>query len=326
MKQVAFYKKTDDELLQFAVIAAKYQGRWVLCKHKKRSTWEFPGGHREAGETIEAAAVRELYEETGAAEYRMVPVSVYSVTDQAQSGEKQAESFGMLFSAEISRFDQLPPTFEMEKIECFENPPDNWTYPEIQPLLFQHLRQAAGKTMICAEKTESLLYRRAGSHDRELLTRLRLEVLRAANGLEEDVDLSRTELESRRYYETCFLEDSHAAWLVFDGEEVVGTGAVSFYKVMPTYHNPSGKKAYIMNMYTRPDYRRRGIAYRVLELLTAEAEMRQIDAVTLEATAAGRPLYEAFGFTAMRDEMELLDGNKFRDTGKEKIIWGKWPY
>lgn len=326
MKQVAFYKKADDELLQFAVIAAKYQGRWVLCKHKERSTWEFPGGHREAGETIEAAAVRELYEETGAAEYRMVPVSVYSVTDQAQSGEKQAESFGMLFSAEISRFDQLPPAFEMEKIECFEKPPDNWTYPEIQPLLFQHLRQAAGKTMICAEKTESLLYRRAGSHDRELLTRLRLEVLRAANGLEEDVDLSRTELESRRYYETCFPEDSHAAWLVFDGEEVVGTGAVSFYQVMPTYHNPSGKKAYIMNMYTRPDYRRRGIAHRVLELLTAEAEMRQIDAVTLEATAAGRPLYEAFGFTAMRDEMELLDGNKFRDTGKEKIIWGKWPY
>ena len=326
MKQVAFYEKADDELLQFAVIAAKYQGRWVLCKHKKRSTWEFPGGHREAGETIEAAAVRELYEETGAAEYRMVPVSVYSVTDQAQSGEKQAKSLGMLFYAEISRFDQLPPAFEKEKIECFEKPPDNWTYPEIQPLLFQHLRQAAGKTMICAEKTESLLYRRAGSHDRELLTRLRLEVLRAANGLEEDVDLSRTELESRRYYETCFPEDSHAAWLVFDGEEVVGTGAVSFYKVMPTYHNPSGKKAYIMNMYTRPDYRRRGIARRVLELLTAEAEMRQIDAVTLEATAAGRPLYEAFGFTAMRDEMELLDGNKFRDTGKEKIIWGKWPY
>ena len=311
MKQVAFYKKADDELLQFAVIAAKYQGWWVLCKHKERSTWEFPGGHREAGETIEAAAVRELYEETGAAEYRMVPVSVYSVTDQAQSGEKQAKSLGMLFYAEISRFDQLPPAFEMEKIECFEKPPDNWTYPEIQPLLFQHLRQAAGKTMICAEKTESLLYRRAGSHDRELLTRLRLEVLRAANGLEEDVDLSRTELESRRYYETCFPEDSHAAWLVFDGEEVVGTGAVSFYQVMPTYHNPSGKKAYIMNMYTRPDYRRRGIAHRVLELLTAEAEMRQIDAVTLEATAAGRPLYEAFGFTAMRDEMELLGGSKF---------------
>lgn len=121
MKKVAFYEKADDELLQFAVIAAKYQGRWVLCKHKERSTWEFPGGHREAGETIEAAAVRELYEETGAAEYRMIPVSVYSVTDQAQSGEKQEESLGMLFYAEISRFDQLPPAFEMEKLSVSRN-------------------------------------------------------------------------------------------------------------------------------------------------------------------------------------------------------------
>lgn len=133
-------------------------------------------------------------------------------------------------------------------------------------------------------------------------------MLRAANSLDEDADMFRIELESHRYYGTCFLEDSHVACLVFEGEEVVGTGAVSFYQVMPTYHNPSGKKAYIMNMYTRPDYRRRGIAYRVLELLTAEAEMRYVDVITLEATASGRPLYEAFGSTAMRDEMELLRG------------------
>lgn len=59
MKRVVFYEKADDELLRFAVIAAKYQGQWVLCRHKARSTWEFPGGHRETGETIEAAAVRE---------------------------------------------------------------------------------------------------------------------------------------------------------------------------------------------------------------------------------------------------------------------------
>lgn len=42
---------------------------------------------------------------------------------------------------------------------------------------------------------------------------------------------------------------------------MVGTGGISFYQVMPTYHNISGKKAYIMNVYTQPDYRRKGIAY-----------------------------------------------------------------
>ena len=41
-------------------------------------------------------------------------------------------------------------------------------------------------------------------------------------------------------------------------------GGVSFFEVMPTYNNPSGTKAYIMNMYTKPEYRRKGIAYKTL--------------------------------------------------------------
>lgn len=40
-------------------------------------------------------------------------------------------------------------------------------------------------------------------------------------------------------------------------KEENGTGGISFYQVMPTYHNASGTKAYIMNMYTNPDYRRK---------------------------------------------------------------------
>ena len=46
--------------------------------------------------------------------------------------------------------------------------------------------------------------------------------------------------------------------MVFEDNKFVGAGGVSYYQVMPTYHNPSGKKAYIMNMYTKPLYRRNG--------------------------------------------------------------------
>ena len=73
------------------------------------------GGHRETGETIEAAAVRELYEETGAAEYRMAPVGVYSVTDEAEPEEKRSGIFWNAVLCEITRFDPLPSEFEMEK-------------------------------------------------------------------------------------------------------------------------------------------------------------------------------------------------------------------
>lgn len=75
---VNFYEKADSDLIRCAVIAAKYRGKWVFCRHKERKTWEFPGGHIEKGETAEAAAGRELYEETGALEYRLYPVAAYS--------------------------------------------------------------------------------------------------------------------------------------------------------------------------------------------------------------------------------------------------------
>ncbi len=75
--------------------------------------------------------------------------------------------------------------------------------------------------------------------------------------------------------------------------------------VMPTYHNPSGNKAYIMNMYTNPDYRRLGIATKTLELLVADAKEKGVSTISLEATDMGRPLYEKFGFVKMHDEMEL---------------------
>ena len=52
MVEVKFYDKVDDELLKFAVIIARSNGKWVFCKHKKRNTYEIPGGHRENGEAI----------------------------------------------------------------------------------------------------------------------------------------------------------------------------------------------------------------------------------------------------------------------------------
>ena len=59
--EVRFYEGVDDELLKFAVVIGRSEGKYVFCKHRDRNTWEFPGGHREPGETILEAARRELY-------------------------------------------------------------------------------------------------------------------------------------------------------------------------------------------------------------------------------------------------------------------------
>lgn len=148
-------------------------------------------------------------------------------------------------------------------------------------------------------------YKIATIEDLDVLTKTRVEVLRAANKLDDTVDMSQVEKESREYYQKALADGSHVAVLVYDGEAFVGAGGVSFYTVMPTYHNTSGKKAYIMNMYTKPEYRRKGIAYQTLDILVDACKKRNITHITLEATEIGRALYEKYGFVAMQDEMQL---------------------
>ena len=97
-------------------------------------------------------------------------------------------------------------------------------------------------------------YKRAGINDIDILTQLRLESLRTTNRLAADTDLSKVAEETRRYYETRFEQDQHAAWLVYDRDCAIAAGGISFYQVMPTYHNPTGERACIMNMYVHPDY------------------------------------------------------------------------
>ena len=63
---VQFYAADTAVELRYAVVAPRCGGQWVLSRHRERGTWELPGGHREPGEDIDAAARRELSEETAA--------------------------------------------------------------------------------------------------------------------------------------------------------------------------------------------------------------------------------------------------------------------
>ncbi len=140
MIEVKFYDEVSDELLKFAVIISKTGGKWVFCKHKERNTYEVPGGHREADETILETAKRELNEETGALDFNIFPVCVYSVTGKNNVNETGEETHGMLFFADIRAFEKELHS-EMEKVLITDTLVDNWTYPLIQPKLIKEAKR-----------------------------------------------------------------------------------------------------------------------------------------------------------------------------------------
>lgn len=119
---------------RFVVILVRHNNQWIYTRAKDRDVWETAGGHMEPGETTLDAAKRELWEETGAADYDIRPVFDYSVNN---GGGHYA--FGQVFLADVRRFDPVPAEFEMEEIRPFDTYPSEMRFPGILPVLYERM-------------------------------------------------------------------------------------------------------------------------------------------------------------------------------------------
>lgn len=120
---------------RFVVVLSHMNGKILLSRQKTRSTWETQGGHIEPGETPEAAARRELFEESGAAEFALKPLCDY------RAGTAGDNAAGVVFTAEIHRLGNMPES-EMAETRLFDALPENLSYPAITPHLFRYEAKA----------------------------------------------------------------------------------------------------------------------------------------------------------------------------------------
>lgn len=109
---------------KYVVILSRMDSRWLLSRHKQRTTWETQGGHIEAGETPAQAAERELREESGAVDYSIRPLFDY------WAGSRTGSDVGVVFLAEIRALGPMP-GYEMAETRLFEQLPEALTYPWI---------------------------------------------------------------------------------------------------------------------------------------------------------------------------------------------------
>ena len=133
-----------------------------------------------------------------------------------------------------------------------------------------------------------ITYKKAYKSDIELLMKVRLEMLRVVNNLSGDYVYDDVLVnESRKYFEN----GDQTTVLAFDGEEVIGCASMSYIWIMPTFSHPTGKRGHLMNVYTRKDYRGKGIAKNMVQMLIDEAKEKGYTEISLDATEMGRPLY-----------------------------------
>lgn len=92
------------------------------------------------------------------------------------------------------------------------------------------------------------------------------------------------------------------------GAEVVAGAGVLWQDLPPNADTGLTVRAYVLNVYVRPDHRGRRLARRLVEHLLAECAARGVRLVSLHASEAGRPTYEALGFTPTNELRLTLPG------------------
>ena len=136
-------------------------------------------------------------------------------------------------------------------------------------------------------------YRITNKDDIDILMTVRLEMIRNVNDLSNDYQFSNELIEKSKSY---FLKGNQTTVLAIQDGIAVGCASISYIEIMPTLSHPTGKRAHLVNVYTKTDYRKKGIARKLVQMLIDEAKEKGVTEISLDATDLGKTLYESLGF------------------------------
>src|SRR5690242_15522898 len=127
--------------------------------------------------------------------------------------------------------------------------------------------------------------------DAEVIARHRVAMFRDMRALDErDADVLHDA--SLAYLRSALADGAYRGWVVERDGVVVAGGAILARPGLPRPENlRGGDEAYLLNVYTEPAHRRRGLARRLMEEMLAWCRARGIARVVLHASDDGAALY-----------------------------------
>lgn len=129
-----------------------------------------------------------------------------------------------------------------------------------------------------------------------LLVQLRIDFLADYWGPQEEAKTTALRNALNDYFTEALKNETYVAFVAFMDSVPVATGGMVISHKPGSFRVPVAKCAYIMNMYTHPLHRRKGLAEKILNLLLQTGEDTGVTIFDLHATAEGEPLYQKAGF------------------------------
>ncbi|HUI10237.1 MAG TPA: GNAT family N-acetyltransferase [Bacteroidota bacterium] len=155
------------------------------------------------------------------------------------------------------------------------------------------------------ETTGAYAIREAAAGDIETIMHQR-RLMFTDMGYPADSNLEDALSASREFFTAWMTDGRFRAWLVESGDgSIVGGGGVMVAPHLPSPRDPRPLRPLIVNVYTAPAHRRRGIARRLMDVMLEWCRGQGFGSVTLYASSDGKPLYASAGFVAT-NEMRLM--------------------
>lgn len=138
--------------------------------------------------------------------------------------------------------------------------------------------------------------------DIDLLINNRIEFLYSIKSITYQEDFRRS---TREYLQKHIVDDSVISFIAVKDGKIISSCILCIYETLPTPSCLSGRTGLLLNVYTCLEYRRQGLAYRVLTRLIEEAKRLNVGKILLDYTDDGYPLYKKLGFEELDREMVL---------------------